>query len=730
MRICEIHIDAFGKLENFTLTPTENVTLIVGENEYGKSTLLAFIRAMLYGFGPRSTTRGRIFDRKRFAPWNGRAAGGSITLETEGERYRIERFFAPSRAEDQTTLVRESTGDRIDLADTTPGEYLLHMEESTFIQTVYIGQAAVRISATGRDLDELSRRLANLSSGGNETVSVSEIDGILSAAASRIRSPRGAGTLPALEEELTEIRDRLIEAGTLREESETLRLRADECRDRTQALTQTLLHLRGRLSWLHERETARATRLAQTASTEQLILALRDLEERQRKIETERVEDRVRFGRRIVEFRRHRNASLQETRDTEALIEDKQAKIAARERELLTLGVKISEQKRICDRLQKFHIRLFGHDRPGGRYVALFVLAALAGVVSSVVLRDPIHLFSLLVLAVPIYLLIEYRVRRVRMLRELSEMNRVYATHMTVFENETASLYAYQKQMETQIQSNRESDRLLGDMRDERKREIDRKRELLETIAVRRDQYRRRVSQAGSIEGEAEDVGKLRDELEKEASADKEEIERLREAQEKTEGDIAALRIEEGRLRASAESALARIPDVAWLEEREGILRARCEDLRRRLEDLSVARKYLAAAGEDTQHRLAPALNEAAAKYMSLLTGGAYDRLRVDSALEVELKSNGEARYHPLAQYSGGTIDQLYLALRLAVSDLLAEGAEPLPLLLDDPFMQYDDMRAFEAMRLLRTLGEHRQILLFTCHERIRKMYEARDDAG
>jgi len=729
MKICEVHIDAFGKLENYTLTPSEGVTLIYGENEYGKSTLLSFIRAMLYGFGPRSTTRGRAFDRKQYAPWNGRAAGGSLTLETDGQIYRIERVFGSSRAEDQTTLVLEPTGARIDLADTMPGEYLLHIEESTFIQTVYIGQSAVRINATGRDLEELSGRLSNLSSGGNETASVSEIDGILATAASRIRSPRGAGVLPVLEDELTQVRDRLAEAGRLREESEALRLQADECRDRVQSQSQTLRRLRGRLSWLHDRETSRATRLAEVATDEQSLLALHELETRQVILGRELIDDRLRFGRRVRELRRHMNERSQEICDIGALIEVKEAETSTRESELLSCGAQIAERKRTEERLQKFHIRLLGQDRPGGRYIVLFVMTSLIGVIGYVVTRDPLHLLSLLLLAVPLYLLVDNLIRRAQIRRERIELDRAYAAHMTVFENATASLFAYRSQRETEIQSYKELERLLCDMRDERKRELDHKRELLTTFSARRDQYRRRLEQSDPSGIGQREIHQLREELVRDARDDEAEKARLNEEQEILEREIALLQIEEGRLRASAEAALARIPDVAWLEEREGIVKTRCEDLGRRMDSIAEARRYLAVAGEDAQRLLAPALNERCARYMSYLTGGAYESLRVDADFDVQLKSEGEARYHPLSHYSGGTVDQLYFALRLAVSDLLAETSELLPLLLDDPFMQYDDKRALRATDLLWEMGERRQILLFTCHERMREMYEARSDA-
>ena len=67
---------------------------------------------------------------------------------------------------------------------------------------------------------------------------------------------------------------------------------------------------------------------------------------------------------------------------------------------------------------------------------------------------------------------------------------------------------------------------------------------------------------------------------------------------------------------------------------------------------------------------------------------------------------------------SQGTADQLYLAVRLAVCELVLPAEEPCPLVLDDALANFDDGRCALALEALARLGEERQILLFTCHSR------------
>lgn len=74
MRISDLHIYGFGKLENFHLKDLKSLQLIYGENEAGKSTIMAFIHAVLFGFPTRQA--------KNYEPKTHSKYGGKLTLET------------------------------------------------------------------------------------------------------------------------------------------------------------------------------------------------------------------------------------------------------------------------------------------------------------------------------------------------------------------------------------------------------------------------------------------------------------------------------------------------------------------------------------------------------------------------------------------------------------------------------------------------------------------------
>jgi uncharacterized protein YhaN len=112
-------------------------------------------------------------------------------------------------------------------------------------------------------------------------------------------------------------------------------------------------------------------------------------------------------------------------------------------------------------------------------------------------------------------------------------------------------------------------------------------------------------------------------------------------------------------------------------------------------------------------------LAERAGRYLQSITAGAYEEVRIGPDLGIEVRIPGRDTFGDAKanQLSKGAIDQIYFALRLALVELLSEGGESLPMVLDDPFANYDDERLHASMRLLRDLAQWRQVLLFSCRQ-------------
>ena len=157
----------------------------------------------------------------------------------------------------------------------------------------------------------------------------------------------------------------------------------------------------------------------------------------------------------------------------------------------------------------------------------------------------------------------------------------------------------------------------------------------------------------------------------------------------------------------------AALGDRLRLEAQEEALADRVSRLELWYTALQAGLAALEQAQQDLQSRFAPKIAAEAREILSSLTLGRYDRLLLDRDLSLSAGAAGENTVRPGIWRSDGTVDQLYLALRLAVSRALLPGA---PLVLDDALTRFDDRRLAAALELLRR--EDRQILLFTCQSR------------
>ena len=193
-----------------------------------------------------------------------------------------------------------------------------------------------------------------------------------------------------------------------------------------------------------------------------------------------------------------------------------------------------------------------------------------------------------------------------------------------------------------------------------------------------------------------------------------EERRRLLERQEEAQRKRADLRVqvEEVSRRVHAERPERR----AQLER---IQRARVR-AQRFMESVELAITTIREVAAETHQRWADYLNRRVAELLQMV-GSTIDQIRFGDDLDFSVRLMGGqtlARGKADQQLSAGARDQLYLAVRLAVSEFLSRGQTPLPFLLDDVFVTSDDERARSGMRLLIELATTHQVVLLTCHRR------------
>ncbi|MCR4436510.1 MAG: AAA family ATPase [Clostridiales bacterium] len=133
---------------------------------------------------------------------------------------------------------------------------------------------------------------------------------------------------------------------------------------------------------------------------------------------------------------------------------------------------------------------------------------------------------------------------------------------------------------------------------------------------------------------------------------------------------------------------------------------------------LAVALEVLTEASVEIQKDFAPALNHRMSEIIGKITDSRYSDLRADNRLLLNTVAPETGGVTPVQLLSGGTADQMYLALRIAAAGLITSQGEKLPFLLDEIFAQYDDKRTRQTLEFLKELSLESQIIFLTCKKR------------
>ncbi len=136
---------------------------------------------------------------------------------------------------------------------------------------------------------------------------------------------------------------------------------------------------------------------------------------------------------------------------------------------------------------------------------------------------------------------------------------------------------------------------------------------------------------------------------------------------------------------------------------------------------VKLAHVLLARAIKTYQDRTQAPLLQYASRWLSLITGGRYVRLVADYQGDhlVVLSERADGTRLRSSALSEGTADQLYLSLRLAAIEMRLGSEEPVPLILDDTLLAFDDERVGHALEALAELGKANQVILFTHHQHL-----------
>lgn len=144
MRILRLHAVNFGTLSDFRMELSEGLNVLHRHNGWGKSTLAAFIKAMLYGLPATTKQSLDENERRKYTPWQGGEYGGTLEFSSAKGAFRIERFFGAKESADSFALYDLATNLPSTAYTSMVGVELFGIDADGFERTVYLSQRAVK----------------------------------------------------------------------------------------------------------------------------------------------------------------------------------------------------------------------------------------------------------------------------------------------------------------------------------------------------------------------------------------------------------------------------------------------------------------------------------------------------------------------------------------------------------------------------------------------------------
>ena len=709
----------FGRLQGETLELRDGLNILEAPNETGKSTWCAFLLSMLYGINSRERERaGFIPDKTRYAPWAGSAMSGRLDCRVNGQDLTITRATRRQTSPmGDFQAVYSGTGDIVpNLTGQTCGEILTGVSKEVFERSAFIRQAGLPISQDAG----LERRIASLITTGEEGTSYSEASDILKKQLNRRRHNK-TGQIPVLEAELREIELQQEDAGRFASQLADANQRAERFSAQESALKAELAQHDLWEAALQKQALAEAE--AEAAKAEQSAAALRQ----------RLTEDHIPENETIGRLR----GALVNLETTRRNVEKARGERDEAAKALLRAEAALNESPFVGqtpDSARKSAAAV-PEIRPLSIWFLLLIVILGAGIALLVTQGQPLWITCLAcsigLLAALLVMFLHSSGGKKKQTAYLQafgavtqeELNTLLETYLNLYEAyEAAQAEADRKSAAADTLYNMLSSNEQGILLEIRRFapsafDTSTADQLLRECAVRRK---------AALEAEATaQKARMRCEvLAQHAPAGLTIPEGLAPPARSREAVAAELSQTQAALAAARSSAdrlsgqLNAMGDPAVLASSAEHLKEQIAGLEGEYAAIRMAMDALDPANTTLQNRFSPELGRRAAEIFGQLTEGKYSGVVLDRAFHLSAEPTGDALYRDAALLSAGTADQLYLATRLAICDLVLPEENRVPIILDDALANFDDARCAAALRWLREEARHRQILLFTCHSR------------
>lgn len=701
----------FGRLEQRELTLSPGLNVLYAPNESGKSTWGAFIRTMLYGLSTRE--RGPLADKNRFAPWSGAAMQGRMDVSAAEGDYTLLRQTKRA-ASPMGEFSCTYTGTATPVAGVTAqnaGEVLLGVPREVFERSAFIEQNALAVEQDA----ELERRIAALITTGEEDTSYSQSYERLKKQLNR-RKHNKTGLIPALEREIDDLHLTLRELNALEAQARQSQAALDGLERRGAELQRQAAQWQALERQSQAAEYAKAAQNADEAARRASLLedtcaglpdgqTLTLLEGQAAAVQADL--DTLAEQRRAAQTAERSAAEAKEALAAHPLYPADEAALRQR-------ADAIVPQKAPSPLLTVFTAGLI----------------IISGVLAFLFRADALPFWIFTAMAVLGIVTTAFAVKFRR--QAIVERQKFAEKQRAALESQMAE-YLPLRAQEARLQAEA---RRLADIADGAEESCRRRLAAL-TAQVRRFEpgvqdlggaqvalaaARRRQAELAAARQQAREAALYRDALQKpEQSAAGASLTVPTLSKEDTAAALSDTLAQLAAERSRFDTLTGRIRSLDRSSDLQDQLAQKQEQLsalREEYDAIALAMEALEQANTTLQNRFSPALGARAAEIFSAITAGRYDRVLLSRDFSLSAEPAGDPVGRSIRLLSQGAADQLYLAVRLAICDMVLPEEKRVPLILDDALVSFDDDRLHAALDYLLAESEKRQILLFSCQKR------------
>ena len=627
MKIKEIKINNYGNIENKEINLEKNINIIYGKNESGKSTLLNYVKCILYGISKNKNGR-TISDYDKYKPWGKEDFSGKLKYELDdGKEFEIFRDFNKKNPKIFNSEMEDISKEfDIDKKDGLQFFYnQTNVDETMFTSTVLSMQQEVKLD--GQDQNILLQKLANLAGTGEDNLSYKKVvDKLNKKQLEEIGTDRSQGR------PINIVKDKIKKIEIVLKDIESYQNDKQELRTKVELYNMKIRQLSSELELLKR-------------YTESILC-------------NQQEQDKVNIK---IEYIKEKTNKIQEL---------------DYEKNNLIKKDKLNKEENIKNKLNSKLIKkyLLG-------LLFLLIINILIFILNKNYLKNNfVNIINYSI--IPIYLIIIFileKNKNEKIKNKIKLENKKINEEINLIEKQIEILNEEKNKIEKEIKS--------------QQLEIDNKME--ENIENIKKEYKGKIDVNEYIQKIEENdlntqVYKLQDEI------------------NKYKLELQAIKLQE-------EDKTKRLEDLASLKEEYELQKEELKELEEKNESINLAKEFLNRAYIKMKNNITPKFTENLSENISSISNNKYTKVGINDEKGI-IVENEYGEYIPAERLSIGTIDQLYLSLRLSMIDELSN--EKMPILLDESFAYFDDARLENMLEFLsKKMNEH-QVIIFTCTRR------------